>query len=95
MSNKKFNEKLKLIREAENLSQSELAEKTGIPKRSIINYENSDRQPAFDAVKKVCESFPEYTMYLMLDDMPENTGSDQIKPEEKKLRDLSTSEQTA
>jgi len=88
-------EKFKLIRLAENLNQKEFAEKCEIVYGTYRNYEAGVRQPNLEAVQKLCTVFPQYTMYLMFDEMPANVGEDQITPEEKKLRDLSTSEKTA
>lgn len=90
-----FSKKLKAIRDAEDLTQKSLAERSGVSQKAIINYENEVRQPNFEAVQKLCNTFSYYTMYLMFDEMPANVGADQITPEEKKLRDLSTSEKTA
>lgn len=89
-----FGEKMKSIREAEGMTQKEFSEATGIPKRSVINYENTERQPSFEAVQKICAAFPKYTLFLMHDEMPVTSTDDQLTPEEKKLRDLSTVEKT-
>ena len=88
-------EKFKKIREAEDKNLKEFAEKCGIVYGTYRNYESKVRDPQLDAVQKVCAAFPQYTMYLMFDEMPASAGDDQITPEEKTLRDLSTSEKTA
>ncbi len=94
MSNK-ISEKIKSIRSAEDLTQPEFVERTGIPLGTIKRLEGGSNAPNFEAVQKICTAFPQYTMYLMFDEMPANVGADQITPEEKKLRDLSTSVKTA
>lgn len=38
-------ERIQMLRKERNLTQKSLAEKTGIPIRTIINYENSGREP--------------------------------------------------
>ena len=38
-------ERIQMLRKERNLTQKSLAEKTGIPVRTIINYENSSREP--------------------------------------------------
>lgn len=38
-------EKIRLLRKEKNLTQQALADQTGIPVRTIINYENSSREP--------------------------------------------------
>ncbi|MBN2606729.1 MAG: helix-turn-helix transcriptional regulator [Thiotrichales bacterium] len=86
-------EKFKEIRLAEDLNQKDFAEKCGMVYGTYRNYESNVRQPNLEAVQKVCAAFPQYTMYLMFDEMPVTSTDDQLTPEEKKLRDLSTQEQ--
>lgn len=89
-------EKIKSIRVAEGLTQEQFTHKVEMTsKRSLGAYERKERKPEFDAIQKICGAFPQYTMYLMFDEMPANVGPDQITPEEKKLRDLSTPEKMA
>lgn len=40
-----FGEKVRQARQAADLTQNELADKTGIARRTIINYENDERMP--------------------------------------------------
>ncbi|WP_373020694.1 helix-turn-helix transcriptional regulator [Thiomicrorhabdus sp.] len=92
---KKISEKIREIREAEGLTQTEFGERIEVGKVSVARYEGGTRSPNLEAIQKICAAFPHYTMYLMFDEMPVTTSDDQITPEEKKLRDLSTSEKTA
>ncbi len=87
--------KIKSIRESEGLTQKEFCAVCEFSLDSLKNYENDRRSPNLEAVQKLCTAFPQYTMYLMFEVIPANVGADQITPEEKKLRDLSTSEKTA
>lgn len=92
---KNISEKIKEVRISEGLTQPKFAEDAGFSVSTLKKYEGGHNEPGFDAVKKICAAFPQYTMYLMFDEMPESAGPDQITPEEKTLRDLSTSEKTA
>lgn len=82
-----LSEKFEKIRKAEALNQKEFAEQCDIVYGTYRNYEADVRQPNTDALKKVCEAFPEYTVYLMLDNMPENESDKQITPEKKMFKD--------
>ena len=73
-----LSEKLKLIREAENLSQAKFADLTGI---SIIKkYEVGIMEPGGVTLRKVTthEVFKKYTLWLMSDETNEASG--QIAP---------------
>ena len=50
-----FGEKLKNARLALNLSQSELAEKTGISERSLYTYEQTGALPRSRNIQKIAE----------------------------------------
>ena len=52
--------RLKALREENGLSQSDLAQETGLSKKSIINYENGYRQPNSKAMA-ILEQF--FLMY--------------------------------
>lgn len=95
MSNR-IGKKIKEIRQAEKLTQEVFSSLVGFPsKRTLGSYEREEASPGFESIQKICAAFPQYTMYLMFDEMPASAGDDQITPEEKTLRDLSTSEKTA
>ena len=51
-----FGEKLKNTRLAQNLSQIELAEKTGITERSIYSYEQTGTFPRANVLKKIADA---------------------------------------
>ncbi len=89
-----LSEKVKLIREAENFNQKEFAEKCGLVYGTYRNYESEVRQPNIESIQKICTAFPHYMWYLMQESM-DGAPDGQITPEEKKLRDLSTLEETA
>ena len=51
-----FGEKVKQARLALDLSQTELAEKTGISERSLYTYEQMGTMPRMGNVKKIAEA---------------------------------------
>lgn len=46
-------EKLRLLRETKNLTQSELAKEANLSKNTICNYENGHRNPKISDLKKI------------------------------------------
>ena len=92
---KKISEKIKAIREAEEITQRKLANMLGVGEVSIARYEANTRSPNFEVIQKICAAFPHYTLYLMHDAMPKPRTDDQITPAEKMNRDLSSSEKTS
>lgn len=60
-----FGEKIKQTRLALNLSQSELAEKTGISERSLYTYEQTGTMPRSGNIKKLAEALNVSVGYLM------------------------------
>lgn len=61
----KFGEKLKTVRLALNLSQSELAEKTGISERSLYTYEQTGILPRSNNLRKLAEALNVSVSYLL------------------------------
>lgn len=60
-----FGEKLKSVRLALNLSQSELAEKTGISERSLYTYEQLGILPRGNNLRKLAEALNVSVNYLL------------------------------
>lgn len=60
-----FGEKVKQARLALDLSQTELAEKTGISERSLYTYEQMGTMPRMGNVKKIAEALCVSVGYLM------------------------------
>ena len=52
-----FKDMLKYLRNRENLSQSELAEKLGVSKSTISMYEVGKREPGFEALEAIADFF--------------------------------------
>ncbi|MDR2741723.1 MAG: helix-turn-helix domain-containing protein [Treponema sp.] len=60
-----FAERLKTIRAVRNLTQSELAEKSGLPTSSIAQFETKARKPSFDTLRKLSKALEVSTDYLL------------------------------
>lgn len=70
-----FGEKLKNARLTLNLSQSELAEKTGISERSLYTYEQIGTMPRSGNIQKIAEALNVSVGYL-LDEEETDTKKD-------------------
>lgn len=63
-----LNERIKELRVAHGLSQVELAEKIGISKQSVSNWENDNIQPSIEMLIKIARTFSVSTDYLLGED---------------------------
>lgn len=63
-----FGEKLKTVRLSLNLSQSELAEKTGISERSLYTYEQTSTMPRSGNIRKLADALNVSVGYLLDDE---------------------------
>ncbi|GHU93050.1 hypothetical protein FACS1894208_01720 [Clostridia bacterium] len=70
-----FGEKIKRARLSQNLSQTELAVKTGLSERSLYTYEQTDTIPRTGNLKKLADALNVSISYL-LDDYETNTKKD-------------------
>lgn len=50
-------ENIKRLREARNLTQEQLAAKSGVKRTSITTYETTEHQPSIETAKKLCRVF--------------------------------------
>tara|TARA_R110000850_G_scaffold2760_7_gene12940 strand:- start:1905 stop:2114 length:210 start_codon:yes stop_codon:yes gene_type:complete len=57
---------------------------TGVPKQTLINVKNGRNEPSFKLMKKIVDVFPQYTMWLMHEQVIEEAG--QISPQIEKAR---------
>lgn len=57
---------------------------TGVPKQTLINVENGRNEPSFKVMTKITQAFPQYTMWLMNDQVIEEVG--QVSPEIEQAR---------
>ncbi len=60
-----FKERLRAMREMRGLTQSQLAEKVGIPSTSISHLESGSRKPSFDNLRRLAKFFDISTDYLI------------------------------
>ena len=60
-----FSEILKLIRAAEGLSQSKMAQHVDIPIKTLQAYEQQIFEPSLSNLQKIAKQFPEYSLWLL------------------------------
>ena len=53
------------VRKLRNLSQSELAHRSGIPSSSISNFDSGKRRPSFNSLLELCEALDVSSDYLL------------------------------
>lgn len=58
-------EQIRTLRTARNLSQVQLAERLGVTKQSVSNWENNNILPSVDMLKKIAQFFVCSTDYLL------------------------------
>ncbi len=63
-----FNERLRELRTASGMSQVDLAEKLGVSKQSVSNWENDNIQPSIDMLLKISRTFNVSTDFLLGED---------------------------
>jgi transcriptional regulator with XRE-family HTH domain len=69
-----FGNRLKFLREKEDLSQKDLSVKLGVGHSTITKYERNERQPDFDMLVRIADYFNVSTDYLLdrhIADLPE------------------------
>lgn len=76
----KLSEKMKLIREAEGLSQANFCEIIGLPINTLKKYEGGKFEPGGNALTKMTQHprFMKYTLWLMTDQVAPESG--QVSP---------------
>ena len=65
---KNFGEKLKALRQEQNLTQEQLAKKAGVSKAVISFWENDVNEPKASYIKILAQTFDVTTDYLLSDD---------------------------
>lgn len=60
-----LSERIRSLRLANSLSQVELADKLGVTKQSVSNWENDNIQPSIDMLIKIARVFSVSTDYLL------------------------------
>lgn len=60
-----FSKQLKYLRQSKGLNQVQLAEKLGVKKQSISNWENDNILPSIEMLEKIADFFHVSTDYLL------------------------------
>jgi transcriptional regulator with XRE-family HTH domain len=60
-----FTQRLRAARELRQWSQSELAERAGLPPSSIAHFETGTRKPSFDTLRRLANALEVTTDYLL------------------------------
>lgn len=63
--------KIRNIRERLKLGRAEFCVKTGIPKQTLIKYEQESSKPGSDVLIAITDNWPEYATYLLTDEVVE------------------------
>lgn len=79
-----FGKKIAEIKEAENLNRPDFCLRIDVPIPTMRSLDSPSAKsiPKYDIVQKICKTFPEYTLWLMIDQV--NVEAGQISPEIKK-----------
>lgn len=60
-----FGQRLSSARDAREISQGELAKKSGLPASSISHFEGGGRKPSFDNLRRIADALDVTTDYLL------------------------------
>lgn len=60
-----FANRIKYLRQSKELSQVQLAEKLGVAKQSVSNWENDNIMPSIEMLEKIADYFNVSTDYLL------------------------------
>lgn len=60
-----LHQRIRLLRQARNMSQVELAKRLGVTKQSVSNWENDNIQPSIEMLIKLSSFFKVTTDYLL------------------------------
>ena len=76
-----FSENVKALREERHWSQQDVADRVGLNKMTISQYENGKRKPSFEMIEKLAEIFHVDLNYLMgFTDKVEKPAGDETDP---------------
>ncbi|GAB3342348.1 hypothetical protein ACFO0E_13310 [Chromohalobacter beijerinckii] len=76
--------KIREIREVETSGRAEFSQVVGIAKKTLEGIEQTGRVPKGDLLQAICSQWPQYTLWLMTDQVNEAAG--QVSPEIEKAR---------
>lgn len=60
-----FKDRLRDLRVEHNLGQKDIADKVGLTRNAISNYEQGTREPSLDVLKALCDYFDVSADYLI------------------------------
>lgn len=60
-----LNQRIRLLRQARNMSQVELANRLGVTKQSVSNWENDNIQPSIEMLMRLASVFSVSTDYML------------------------------
>ncbi len=60
-----LHQRIRLLRQARNMSQVELAKRLGVTKQSVSNWENDNIQPSIEMLVKLAAIFSVSTDYML------------------------------
>ena len=70
-----FADRIKHLRQSKELNQVQLAEKLGVKKQSVSNWENDNIMPSVDMLVKIADFFDVSTDYLLGRDRKDYAGT--------------------
>lgn len=76
-----INERIKVLRNELNLTQTEFADRLGLSQNAIARYESGDRNPGGQTIKSICREFNVNVLWL------ENGEGEMFLPEPEGLLD--------
>ena len=81
-----FGKKIRDIRETEGINRPVFCKKIDVPVSTMMKLDqpSSTSIPKYDIVQKICKAFPQYTLWLMTDQVNPEAG--QISPEIKQAQ---------
>lgn len=73
-----FANRIRYLRQSKKLNQIQLAEKLGVKKQSISNWENNNIMPSIEMLKNIADFFQVSTDYLLCRDKINNTSVEML-----------------
>lgn len=77
--------KIRNIREAMELGRQAFAEKTGIPKDTVIGIETGRHLPGANALIAIAQAWPQYATYLLIDEIDVKQKNPEVESLAKEL----------
>lgn len=80
--------KIRNVREALGIGRQEFADKTAIPKGTIIGIEQGLREPKAGVLIAIAQAWPEYAAYLLTDEMNIKQRNPEVEGLAKELQEV-------